>query len=85
MVERIEQHGSVFTTWILGKRTTVVGSLDSMKMLLKMEHDLVEGALPSCRLMLIPSSRGISGCECPEFCSLREGKLAWVKGITAQH
>ena len=46
MVERFEQHGSIFTTWILGKRTTVVGSLDTIKMLLKVEHDLVEGTLP---------------------------------------
>ena len=45
MAERLKQHGPAFTTWILGKRTTVVGSLDMMKMLLNMEHDLVEGAL----------------------------------------
>ena len=45
MNERFKQHGSIFTTWVLGKRTTVVGSFESMRMLLNMEHDLVEGAL----------------------------------------
>ena len=45
IIERFQQHGPAFSTWILGKRTTVVGSLDMMKMLLNMEHDLVEGAL----------------------------------------
>ena len=45
MIERFQQHGSTFSTWILGKRTTVVGSLDAMKMLLNMEPSLVEGTL----------------------------------------
>ena len=41
--ERYAQYGSVFSTWILGKRTIFIGSLDLMKWLLNKEHDIVEG------------------------------------------
>lgn len=47
MVERFQQHGPAFSTWILGKRATVVGSLDMMKALLNMGQDHVEGVLSS--------------------------------------
>lgn len=43
--KRYAQYGSVFSTWILGKRTIFIGSVDLMKWLLNKEHDIVEGAL----------------------------------------
>ena len=42
-LERYERYGSVFSSWLLGTRTTFVGSQDVMKWLLNKEHDLVEG------------------------------------------
>lgn len=34
----------MFTTWLLGERTVVVGSLDLVRKLFASEHELVEGA-----------------------------------------
>ncbi len=81
MTERFKQHGPAFTTWILGKRTTVVGSLDMMKMLLNMEHDLVEGAFSDrASIDLSQRQRHPLGC-----CCKARGKACFVCYIRAQY
>lgn len=37
--------GPLFTTWILGEKTVVVGSLDLLRKCLSKEHELLEGVL----------------------------------------
>jgi len=66
VLERYEQHGSVFSTWILGKRTTFVGSLDGMKWLLNKEHDLVEGVILTA-VFLADGTRIVPSTELREW------------------
>lgn len=60
-IERYERYGPVWSTWLLGKRTTFIGSLDLMKWCMTKEHDVLEGApsLHSCSWML----ESLLGCR----------------------
>ena len=47
-IQRMHKYGPVFSTWILGRRSIIVGSLDTVKWCLTKEHGLLEGVSHQC-------------------------------------
>ena len=47
-VQRMDKYGPVFSTWILGRRSIVIGALDTVKWCLTKEHGLLEGVSHQC-------------------------------------
>ncbi|CAK0785282.1 hypothetical protein CVIRNUC_008488 [Coccomyxa viridis] len=62
--QRMDKYGPVFSTWILGRRSIVIGALDTVKWCLTKEHGLLEADWPaSTRLLLGKGSLAASSGE----------------------
>ena len=67
--KRMKKYGPVFSTWILGRRSIVIGSLDTVKWCLTKEHGLLEGvshhcvAAP-CSCVIVASGMGLHSTWC---------------------
>ena len=46
--KRMNEYGPVYSTWILGRRSIMIGSLDTVKWCLTKEHGLLEGVSHHC-------------------------------------